>query len=161
MCVSLHYQWQQICQDHSIVWCDVMPFSLVHMHQCFTELCCFCLPSWKCRRDVPPKQWHTFITTRNHITMRTAVSTSDLNKHITWNYQILDTDVPQFSNNPGVSNMVLCNFYCSLKMWLILSSKCLVFADRALCLLWRVLHFRSCISEVTFHFKDTAVSSVP
>jgi len=109
LCMSLHYQWQ-VCQDHSIVWCDVVPCSLVHMHQCFIELCCFCLPSWKGREDVPPKQWHTFIATRNHITIRTAVSTSDLNKHITWNHQILDTDVPQFSNNSGVSNMVLCIF---------------------------------------------------
>jgi hypothetical protein len=105
--------------------------------------------------------WHTFIDTWNHITIHTAVSTSYLNKHMTWNHQILDTDVPQFSNNLGVSNLVLCIFYCSLKMWLILSSECLVSAYRALCILWPVLHFRSCVSEVTFHFKDTPISSVP
>jgi len=142
--------------QYYVMWCDVMPCSLVHMHQCFIELCCFCLPSWRGRQDVPPQQWHTFIATWNHITICTAMSTSDLNKHITWNHQILDTDVPQFSNNPGVFNMVLCIFYCSLKMWLIHSSKCLVFSD-----LWSVLQFRSCVSEVTFCFKDTAVSSVP
>ena len=105
--------------------------------------------------------WHTFIATQNHFTILTAVRTSDLNKHITWNHQILDTDVPQFSNNLGVSNMVLCIFYCSLKMWLILSSKCLVSAYRALSILWPVLYFRSCVSEVTYHFKGTAISSVP
>jgi len=54
--------------------------------------------------------WHTFIATQNHITIHTAVRTSDLNKHNTWNHQILDTDVPQFSNNLGVSNMVLWIF---------------------------------------------------